>query len=101
MRDVLGGARIVDQRIEPPPIGSGQRRRWPSPSQTARGGHTKTARGMSNWRSYLVPIWSLSGPDLVPSALCAVRGMSLSGGNPLLELTAWLRDKHILIVLDN
>ena len=47
------------------------------------------------------PIWSLSGPDLVPSALCAVLGMSLSGGNPLLELTAWLRDKHILIVLDN
>ena len=24
MRDVLGGARVVDQRIQPPPIGSGR-----------------------------------------------------------------------------
>jgi predicted ATPase/DNA-binding winged helix-turn-helix (wHTH) protein len=44
---------------------------------------------------------SLSDHDLVPSALCALLGIRLSGVNPLLELTGWLRDKHILIVLDS
>ena len=51
--------------------------------------------------AWYVELASLSDPDLVPSAVCAVLGMRLSGGNPLSGLTAWLRHKHILIVLDN
>ena len=50
------------------------------------------------WYVELAP---LSDPDLVPSTLCAVLGLSSLGVNPLSGLTAWLRDKHILIVLDN
>jgi predicted ATPase/DNA-binding winged helix-turn-helix (wHTH) protein len=55
--------------------------------------------------SYLDGIWfvglaSLADPDLVPSALAAVLGISLPGLNPVSGLTAWLRDKQALIVLD-
>jgi DNA-binding winged helix-turn-helix (wHTH) protein len=50
---------------------------------------------------WLVALSSLSDPDLVPSALTAVLGISLSGVNPVSGLTAWLRDKHALIVLDS
>ena len=50
---------------------------------------------------WYVEMAPLSDPDLVPSALCAVLGLSSSGVNPLSGLTAWVRDKHILIVLDN
>jgi predicted ATPase/DNA-binding winged helix-turn-helix (wHTH) protein len=51
--------------------------------------------------AWYVELASLSDPDLVPSALCAVLGIRLSGVNPLSELTAWLQGKHILIVLDS
>jgi predicted ATPase/DNA-binding winged helix-turn-helix (wHTH) protein len=51
--------------------------------------------------AWYVELAPLSDLDLVPSALCAVLGMSVSGGNPLSALIAWLRDKHILLVLDN
>ena len=55
--------------------------------------------------SYMDGVWfvelaSLTGPELVPSALGAVLGISLSGATPVPKLTAWLRDKHALIVLD-
>src|SRR5271169_3868506 len=43
----------------------------------------------------------LSDPELVPSALITVLGISLSGANPISGLAAWLRDKQMLIVLDN
>src|SRR6516164_9517771 len=33
------------------------RLQWPSPSQIARGRHTKTACGMSNWPPCPIPIW--------------------------------------------
>jgi predicted ATPase/DNA-binding winged helix-turn-helix (wHTH) protein len=48
-----------------------------------------------------VALSSLADPDLVPSAITAVLGISQSGVNPVSGLTAWLRDKHALIVLDS
>ena len=50
---------------------------------------------------WFVELASLSNPDLVPSVLCALLGITLSGVNPLSGLDAWLGDKHILIVLDS
>ena len=63
-----------------------------------------TAKTMS--ASYRDGVWfvglaSLPEPDLVPSALGAALGISLSGVDPVLGLTAWLRDKRGLIVLDS
>jgi predicted ATPase/DNA-binding winged helix-turn-helix (wHTH) protein len=51
--------------------------------------------------AWYVELASLSDPDLVPSALCTLLGIAVSGVNPLSGLAAWLRDKHILIVLHN
>src|SRR5712671_5996292 len=56
--------------------------------------------------SYTDGVWfvglaSLADPDLVPSSLGAVLGLSLPGVNPVFGLTAWLRDKQALIVLDS
>jgi predicted ATPase/DNA-binding winged helix-turn-helix (wHTH) protein len=50
---------------------------------------------------WFVALASLADPDLVPSSLGAVLGISLSGADPVFGLTAWLRDKHALIVLDS
>ncbi len=50
---------------------------------------------------WFVGLASLPNPDLVPSALSTVLGISLSGANPVSGLAAWLRDKHALIVLDS
>lgn len=50
---------------------------------------------------WFVGLASVPGADLVPSALGAVLGISLPAANPIAGLTAWLRDKHALIVLDN
>src|SRR5712671_5109789 len=50
---------------------------------------------------WFVALASLADPDLVPSSLGAALGISLSGANPVFGLTAWLRDKHALIVLDS
>ncbi|MBV8335187.1 MAG: winged helix-turn-helix domain-containing protein, partial [Alphaproteobacteria bacterium] len=51
--------------------------------------------------AWFVELASLSDPDLVPSTLCALLGITASGSNPLSGLIAWLRDKHILIVIDS
>jgi predicted ATPase/DNA-binding winged helix-turn-helix (wHTH) protein len=51
--------------------------------------------------AWYVELASLSDPNLVPSALCALLGIALLGANPLSGLAASLRDKHILIVLDS
>jgi predicted ATPase len=56
--------------------------------------------------SYANGVWfvglaSLVDPELVPSAVSAAMGISLSGTNPRAGITAWLRDKHALIVLDS
>ena len=51
--------------------------------------------------AWYVELASLSDPNLVPSALCALLGITLSGVNPLSGLAAWLRDKQILILLDS
>ena len=48
-----------------------------------------------------VGLASLSDPELVPSALGAALGMPASGANPVQGLSAWLRDKTVLIVLDS
>jgi len=50
--------------------------------------------------AWFVGLASLSDPDLVPSALGAALGIQ-PGANPVQGLTAWLRDKAALIVLDN
>jgi predicted ATPase/DNA-binding winged helix-turn-helix (wHTH) protein len=50
---------------------------------------------------WLVGLSSVLGPDLVPGALITVLGISLSGGDPVSGLTAWLCDKQALIVLDS
>jgi predicted ATPase len=50
---------------------------------------------------WFVGLASLSNPDLVPSALGAALGMPPSGANPVQGLSAWLRDKTALIVLDS
>jgi hypothetical protein len=56
--------------------------------------------------SYKDGVWcpgraSLSDPELVPGALGAALGIHPSGANPVQGLTAWLRDKAGLIVLDS
>ena len=50
---------------------------------------------------WLVGLASLADPELVPSALSTALGISLSGTNPVSGLTAWLRDKRAIIVLDS
>jgi predicted ATPase/DNA-binding winged helix-turn-helix (wHTH) protein len=50
---------------------------------------------------WFVGLASLPTPDLVPSTLGGVLGIRLPSVNPVGGLTAWLRDKHALIVLDN
>src|SRR5215467_2194476 len=51
--------------------------------------------------AWFVGLASLFDPDLVPSALAAALGIPPSGANPTQGLTAWLRDKTALIVLDS
>jgi predicted ATPase/DNA-binding winged helix-turn-helix (wHTH) protein len=51
--------------------------------------------------AWFVGLASLLDPDLVPSALSTVLGISPSGANPISGLAAWLRDKQALIVLDS
>jgi predicted ATPase/DNA-binding winged helix-turn-helix (wHTH) protein len=56
--------------------------------------------------SYPDGVWfvgfaSLPEPDLVPSAIATALGISLPAENPVSGLTAWLRDKTVLIVLDS
>jgi predicted ATPase/class 3 adenylate cyclase/DNA-binding winged helix-turn-helix (wHTH) protein len=51
--------------------------------------------------AWFVGLASLPDPELVPSAIGTVLGISLSGANPISALAAWLRDKQMLIVLDN
>jgi predicted ATPase len=43
---------------------------------------------------WLVSLASLPDPDLVPSTVSRVLGISQSGTNPISGLTAWLLDKH-------
>ena len=50
---------------------------------------------------WFVGLSSLADPDLVPSALTAVLGISQSSLNPVSGLTAWLHDKQVLIMLDS
>jgi predicted ATPase/DNA-binding winged helix-turn-helix (wHTH) protein len=50
---------------------------------------------------WFVGLSSLADPDLVPSALTAVLGISQPAINPVSGLTGWLRDRHLLIVLDS
>jgi DNA-binding winged helix-turn-helix (wHTH) protein len=50
---------------------------------------------------WFVSLASLPEPNLVPSAIAAVLGISLLGANVVTGLTAWLRDRTALIVLDS
>jgi predicted ATPase/class 3 adenylate cyclase/DNA-binding winged helix-turn-helix (wHTH) protein len=51
--------------------------------------------------AWFVALASLADPDLVASALSTALGNPPSGADPLQWLTAWLRDKTALIVLDS
>jgi predicted ATPase/DNA-binding winged helix-turn-helix (wHTH) protein len=56
--------------------------------------------------SYADGVWfvglaSLTDPELVPSVLSTVLGISQSAANPAAALAAWLRDKQALILLDS
>jgi predicted ATPase/DNA-binding winged helix-turn-helix (wHTH) protein len=50
---------------------------------------------------WFIALAPLPNPDLVPSAVSTMLGISPSGANPVSGLTAWLRDKRALIVLDS
>jgi predicted ATPase/DNA-binding winged helix-turn-helix (wHTH) protein len=50
---------------------------------------------------HFVALASLPSADLVASALGGVLGIPLPSANPVAGLTAWLRDKQTLLVLDN
>jgi len=50
---------------------------------------------------WLIDLAPLADPRLVPSALAAVLGLAVRSENPLPSLTASLRDKNMLLVLDN
>jgi predicted ATPase/DNA-binding winged helix-turn-helix (wHTH) protein len=50
---------------------------------------------------WFVGLAPLPDPELVPSAVSTVLGISPSGPNPVSGLVAWLRDKQALIVLDS
>ena len=51
--------------------------------------------------AYFVSLAALSDARTIPSAIVAAIGLSLPGKDPGIELTQWLRDKHLLLVLDN
>jgi DNA-binding winged helix-turn-helix (wHTH) protein len=50
---------------------------------------------------WLVELAPLGEPQLVPSAVAAVLGLEIHGEDPLRGLVASLRDKRMLLVLDN
>jgi predicted ATPase len=50
---------------------------------------------------WLVDLVSLTDPALVPRALAATLGLQIDSDDPLADLIAALRDKHMLLVLDN
>ena len=50
---------------------------------------------------YLVPLASFNDPAQVPGAIAQTLGITGSGFSNLYGLKAYLRDKHILLVLDN
>jgi len=50
---------------------------------------------------WLIDLAPLSDPRLVPSALAAVLGLEIRAENPLPGLIAGLKDKRMLLVLDN
>lgn len=51
---------------------------------------------------WLVELAALDDPDLVPAAVAAVFGLSAAPGRDVIDtLRAYLRDKHLLLILDN
>jgi len=50
---------------------------------------------------WLVDLAPLSDPRLVPSAVATVLGLEIRSEDPLPGLLAWLRDKRMLLLLDN
>ena len=61
------------------------------------------AQQIANFESgvWLVDLVAIGGGDLVPTALAAVLGLEICLNNPLPGLIAALRDRRMLIVLDN
>src|SRR6266581_530355 len=52
--------------------------------------------------AYFVPLAPISDPDLVVPIIAQVLGIKETGERPLLDLLkAYLRDKHMLLLLDN
>ena len=54
-----------------------------------------------NTVSWLIDLAPLGDPRLVPTALAAVLGLEIRSENPLPGLIAFLKDKRMLLVLDN
>ena len=50
---------------------------------------------------WLVDLAPIAGPSLVPTALAAAIGFEIRAENPLPGLIAFLKDKHMLLVLKN
>ena len=78
---------------------------------TGAGGTGKTrlalqvaARLLDSFESgaFFVSLAPLADPELVPSVIAHVLGVQETGGRPLLQsLQDYLRDKHLLLLLDN
>ena len=51
---------------------------------------------------YFIPLAPISDPELVPSSIARTIGVREGGGLPPIEnLKAYLKDKHMLLILDN
>jgi predicted ATPase/DNA-binding winged helix-turn-helix (wHTH) protein len=50
---------------------------------------------------WLIDLVPLDDPDLLPTTAAATLGIEIRSDNPLADLIAALRDRHMLIVLDN
>jgi predicted ATPase/DNA-binding winged helix-turn-helix (wHTH) protein len=60
----------------------------------------RLGRSLEHHASF-VDLSPLADPQLLPSALASVLGIASRSENPLIGLLAFLRDKHMLIVLDS
>jgi predicted ATPase/DNA-binding winged helix-turn-helix (wHTH) protein len=50
---------------------------------------------------WLVDLAPISDPRLVPSAIATVLGLEIQSEDPIPRLLAWLKDKRMLLLLDN
>jgi predicted ATPase len=52
--------------------------------------------------TFFVPLEPVRDPMLIPSRIASAVGVAEVGGQPIMTtLTQWLRDRHVLVVMDN